>query len=283
MKDVIELPHEHVLAQGFYLEAGRAGLKPNCVFTKKNRIVFETNSWGLRGPEWDPNKKLVVIWGDSVIFGSIYGYSHWVEKLNDKFEDYQFMNGGIEGDGLENIIARATRLNKKTEVNLNILFPGWHPSGLKGSENGQVEEWLDQALTGSLRINSALVTLPTVLSSEIVNIDFRPYLFLDSDPGDDAFFNAWSNIDPSPESMKEVYRRLIERNQIIRKVAQRHGVNLFDWFEAIRPSSFGEARRIFFDVPHPRPSASQMIADLWVDWLQTVLNDGSIQRSVKAG
>src|SRR3712207_4517420 len=106
MREVFELraDQDHRTRQGFYILPGRESLRPNATFVRGNQILFETNSYGLRGPEPDAERKLVVIWGDSVIFGLM---NDWVTRLSSVLVSHQVLNGGMEGDVTRNIIKRA--------------------------------------------------------------------------------------------------------------------------------------------------------------------------------
>jgi hypothetical protein len=99
--------------------------RPNLVFIDgEGTVVFETNEIGLKGEPVDERRKLVVVWGDSIVFGAWRG---WASLLDTYAPGYQFLNGGIEGDPYDNILRRARRLNRERPVVLNVVMPGWHP------------------------------------------------------------------------------------------------------------------------------------------------------------
>src|SRR3954451_8864304 len=112
--------------KALYYDRENATLRPNLVFVDRDgSIVFETNEVGLKGEPLDPNRKLAVVWGDSVVFGSGRGWA----SLIDRFAPgYQFLNGGLDGDPYGNILRRARGFNARHPVALNLLMLGWHPS-----------------------------------------------------------------------------------------------------------------------------------------------------------
>src|SRR5262245_40725526 len=119
MKEVIEFSNSdpQTTMQSFYIYDRRIGLKPNLIVVKNGQKWFETNSWGLKGAEPVPGKKVVVIWGDSVVFGM--GSPTWVDLMNEQFDEHHFMNGGIEGSTVDQIVDRAIRVNGEHAIALN--------------------------------------------------------------------------------------------------------------------------------------------------------------------
>lgn len=265
MKEVIEFSANEPLTtmQSFYIKDRRIGLTPNLVVVKAGRKWFETNSWGLKGPEPEPGKKLVAIWGDSVVFG--IGSPTWVDLINEHFEHYQFLNGAIEGSTVDHIIERAIRVNQEHAIDVNVLFPGWHPSSPVGSVNTTIEKVLTEGLEKIP--NCILSTVPTALNEHILDADLAPFHAI-ADPL--VKFNGWAG-NLSPATMRSLYERLLERNAIIRRVAQEREIPLFDWFAAMRTTSLEDFHKDFFDPAHPRPQSYAKIAQIWAEGLRPYL------------
>jgi len=270
MREVIEFSQNEPLStmQSFYIKDRRVGLVPNLVVVKAGRKWFETNSWGLKGAEPEPGKKLVVIWGDSVVFG--IGSPTWVDMIGEHFAQYQFLNGGIEGTTADDIVERAIRVNQEHPIDVNVLFPGWHPSSPVGSVNTTIEKVLRE---GVEKIpNCILSTVPTALNEQILDTDLTPYENADGPASADnpAKFWGWGR-DLSPSTMKSVYERLLERNTIIRRVAQEKEIPLLDWFAAMRTTSLEDFNKDFYDPAHPRPKSYAKIAQIWAEGLRPYL------------
>jgi len=249
--------------QSFYIKDRRIGLTPNLVIVRAGRKWFETNSWGLKGAEPEPGKKLVAIWGDSVVFG--IGSPTWVDMIGQHFAQYQFLNGGIEGAPVDDIVERAIRVNQEHPIDVNVLFPGWHPSSPVGSVNTTIEKVLRE---GVEKIpNCILSTVPTALNEQILDTDLTPYHTI-ADPLV-KFHGFAGNL--SPSTMRSVYGRLLERNTIIRRVAQEREIPLFDWFAAMRTTSLEDFHKDFYDILHPRPKSYAKIAQIWAEGLRPYL------------
>jgi len=114
--------------------------------------------------------------------------------------------------------------------------------------------------------NCILSTLPTALNEYILDVDLTPYATVD---GVVRFWGWSKNLQPS--TMKSAYERLLERNAMIRRVAEERGVPLFDWFAAMRTTSLEDFSADFFDVPHPRPQSYAKIAQIWAEGLRPYL------------
>jgi hypothetical protein len=132
LKSIIEFSGTEPLStiQSFYIADKRIGLKPNLLVLMRGQKWFETNSWGMKGPEPPIDRKLVGIWGDSVVFG--VGSPTWVDLLNQDSGDYYFLNAGIEGCSARDIVRRAINAGERRALHANIIFPGWHPTTPKG-------------------------------------------------------------------------------------------------------------------------------------------------------
>lgn len=271
VREVIELPVHggHAAWQAFYMKPRRAGLIPSRRFMVPNtsaipaaegvaRIYFETNSLGLKGREPETNFRQAVVWGDSVIFGIGAG---WISELDSMMHGWQFHNGGIEGDPVINILDRAAGLQERLRPDLNVLFPGWHPSAGSVPVNDGFEAALEE---GIRRLRSVvLVTLPTSLNSQVVSQNISPFL------GDTAYgpFALWGALAPTVTNATELYHRITERNAMIRSVAKRLGIPIFDWFAAMPSEARPDFREEFMDAGHPRPSAYPRIIEMWAKGL----------------
>jgi hypothetical protein len=98
-------------------------LRPNLAFIRADgSTFFEINEVGLKGGSIDPSRKLVVVWGDSVVFGIGPGWPCLLDRLAP---GYQFLNGGIEGDSYRSVLARMAEFNRQQPVALNILLLLW--------------------------------------------------------------------------------------------------------------------------------------------------------------
>src|SRR5262249_30539208 len=93
----------------------------------------------------------------------------WPCLLNGLAPNYQFLNGGIEGDPYSNILRRASEVNRDRAVALNLLMLGWHP--LPDNRN------VHSALTAFIEetSNTVLLTMPTALNRRLTDQDLSSY------------------------------------------------------------------------------------------------------------
>src|SRR5438874_4167351 len=131
-------------------DAATQSLRPNLVLVdRQGSVVFEINELGLKGAARDPARKLVVVWGDSVVFGVRWGWPCLLDGFDPR---YQFLNGGIEADPYDNILRRVAAFNRAHDVTLNILLLGWHPL----APPAELAKPPDRAATGLGRIAATL-------------------------------------------------------------------------------------------------------------------------------
>jgi hypothetical protein len=259
-------------------------LRPNLVLVdRRGAVVFEINELRLKGAPRDPSRKLVVVWGDSVVFG--IGWS-WPCLLDEFAPQHQFLNGGIEGDPYDNILRRAAAFNRDHAVALNILLPGWHPVpsvptaprdggettlrrlrqrfrlarptspeiDVPSAHDAQYPQ-LRTALVEFLRTtpNTVLVTMPTALNPNIVDCDLSPYFAAGGDR--DTVFSFAGSLPYSVQRQRFAFAHINERNRIVREVAAATGRRLVDLAATFETSDLGDFRTDFHDVLHLRPRA----------------------------
>lgn len=257
--------------------------RSNLVFVHGDgQVVFETNEIGLKGDPVDASRKLVVVWGDSVVFGAWRG---WACLLDDYAPGYQFLNGGIEGDLYDNILRRACLLNRERPVALNVLLPGWHPFdpgplapppppargwwGRKPAAPSPPQQFRAD-LTAFLREvpNTVLLTMPTALNPAIADHDLSGYFT----PGDDATaFSFCGNIPYSVPLQRRHLDFILERNTIVREVAAAAGVPVIDLWAEFKTTGFNDFRRDFVDIIHMRMRAYPRLAETVFRGLKDVL------------
>jgi hypothetical protein len=235
--------------QAIYLDREANRLRPNLSFVHEDpRWGFEINEIGFKGDALDAERKLAVVWGDSVVFGAGPG---WPCLLDRFLDGYQFLNGGIEGDHYQNILTRAINLNSERPIALNVILLGWH----NVESNAGIADDLQAAL---LQIpNAALVTMPTALNRTLGDISDK--FVSTADWLTDGFYFQESE-EYSIAWQQRRLNHIMERNQIVREVAKIAGVPMIDLFAALDTEDASDFRENFFDIYHPRSNAYLKIA-----------------------
>jgi lysophospholipase L1-like esterase len=262
LRTIHSVPTDYGAFQRLYIntQAKPRWLRPDLLFLDSDgSINFETNEIGLKAGPIDPNREQAVVWGDSVAFGLRSG---WPALLDEYFPAYQFLNGGIEGDGWNVILERALKLNREMNISLNLLMLGWH----------HINEGLAEELTSALQHlpNPVMITMPTSLNRRNFEYDISAYLR----PGlygpldfDSAFWFGGGR-DYSIDVQIEYYRKIMERNAISCTVAADLHVPVIDLASALDTEALPDFRQDFYDIMHPRPSAYSKIARIVADELR---------------
>lgn len=273
--------------KALYYDREQAALRPNLVFVDPTgATVFETNEAGLKGDPLDSRRKLVVVWGDSVVFGSGRGWACLLDRLAP---GYQFLNGGLDGDPYRNILRRATKFNRRYPVAFNLLMLGWHHF-VPSRPAATPRRWLARSkkpapqirrprsgnenlcaeLTGFLKEtpNTVVLTTPMALNRRIVERDLSAYLA----PGpDDTGFRFIGAFSYSIDAQLQGFEHILERNAITREVCARLGVRLIDLFAAFDTESTADFREHFYDVLHFRPRSYPLVAEVVYQQIRDLL------------
>jgi hypothetical protein len=286
-KTVHLIPKDNAIKRLCFDEATMS-LRPNLVLVdRRGSVVFEINELGLKGAARDASRPLVVVWGDSVVFGVRWG---WPCLIDEFAPGYQFLNGGIEADPYDNILRRAAAFNQAHAVALNIVMPGWHPVNLTSPLAGRggpgtLLQWVrkalpalrqpspaipppeprttapettNQGLRASLLAflektpNTVLVTMPTALNRNIAGEDLSPYF---TRGNRETVFYFIGDIPYSLDVQRHLFEHITERNAIMREVAQATGVRLLDLHAGFDTEEAADFRKDFFDVLHLRPGS----------------------------
>jgi lysophospholipase L1-like esterase len=261
-------------------------LRPNLVLVdRQGAVVFEINELGLKGAARDPERKLAVVWGDSVVFGVRWSWPCLIDELAP---GWQFLNGGIEGDPYRNILRRAADFNRAHELALNVLMLGWQPwhlpaslaepnSGATGplrrfgglfrirrssraaaSETENQAESINQQVRADLleflegTPNTVLATMPTALNPTIVDQDLSSH-FRRGDR--DTVFSFAGDLPYSVEAQHRMFAHIAERNAIVRTAARDTGVRVIDLAAEFDTEGRANFREDFHDMLHLRPRA----------------------------
>jgi lysophospholipase L1-like esterase len=254
-----------------YLNRQSLGFRPNLVFVEETgKIVFEINEVGLKGEARDATRQLVVVWGDSVVFGIGKG---WPGLLDELAPGYQFLNGGIEGDHYLNILRRATAFNRQHDVALNLLMLGWHPF------QRIRRRWTRRPANRTLRAdliaflaetpNTVVLTMPTALNSKIIKQDLSNSFITEHDPI--RYFTFYGAARYSVSIQQETFDYIVERNAIAREVCALRNVRIIDLFQVLNTERVADFRQHFMDVVHPRIQAYPAIARSVYDGIADLL------------
>ena len=277
-------------------------LRPNLVFVQPDgSIAFEINEVGLKGGPLDPDRKLAVVWGDSVVFSLGRG---WPCLLDGFAPAYQFLNGGIEGDPYTNILRRAFDFNQCHQVQLNLLMLGWHtfvPNAPQRAGSARLG-WLSRAKTPHTHVdrphpsnqkleadltrflkavpNTVVLTIPTALNHRIAGLDLSSYLvagdeqtgfrFLGTRPHHIEKATAQSAAAGS-SVQRQGFEYILERNAIARRVCTRLGVRQIDLFASFDTEELVDFREHFLDLIHFRPSSYPLVAQTVYDRIEDLL------------
>ena len=275
--------------KALYYDPERAALRPNLAFVERDGSGgFEINEVGLKGDPVDPQRKLAVIWGDSVVFSAGRG---WPRLIDGHAPGWQFLNGGIDGDPYTNVLRRAGEFNRRHSVALNLLMLGWHPfvpilsapstrrhrwsplgrrrqSEEPGLRPGNENIGADLTRFLEAHCNTVVLTMPTALNPQIIDRDLSSFLV----PGDgETGFRFLGNEPYRIEGQRQGFEHILERNAIAREVCARLRIRVIDVFAIFNTENLPDFREHFFDLIHFRERSHPMVAQAVYDGIKDLL------------
>ena len=270
--------------KALYFDEKTNAVRPNLVFVDRNGAIFcETNEVGLKGDPVDPSRKLAVVWGDSVVFSVGRGWPCLIDRLAP---DWQFLNGGVEGDHYKNILRRAIEFNSRYPVALNVLMLGWHPFVPLPRRRRRAGQRL-AGLVRPLRLrpgnrsiradlsrffetvpNTVVLTMPTALNPRIIDRDLSS-LFVDSD--ERTVFRFMGDVRYQMAGQRQGFEHIVERNAVAHEVCRKQGIRSIDLFAAFDTENLADFREHFIDMIHLRPSSYPLVARVVYDGIKDLL------------
>jgi hypothetical protein len=237
-------------------------LVPRTTIWSGDHLLIEVNSLGCRGPEPEPGKPVVAFFGDSTTLGvmgtagGIVGES-WTEHVD--VPGYAVLNAGVEGLQMDAAADRYASLHDRVPLACAVFYTGWHNL----IYNPRSPEYWEECLRRYLAPDhtTVLCTLPTALLPEMRErgidalVDERPEVSISDD-----YFHFWRGWD-ADEWLPELLDAIERFNAHVAAFCSRTGTPLLDLGALMRPPSYEQAPRDFFDVCHFRPRAYPRVAD----------------------
>jgi hypothetical protein len=184
------------------------------VLNENESLFLQTNSYGLIGPEIDGAKKLVGIWGDSVVQGWGEG---WIGGLSDYFPNFQILNGGLQSVMISAVAMRAIEMNRRLPIQYNVIFPGLNTIRLPQWRQSFLSSWLHR-LCNTLP-NVILCTQPTSLNEDVIADDFAAHIAAAGTLGYRAGYILWKDVEPTSANIAKWFHFVLEQNEVVRRVA----------------------------------------------------------------
>jgi len=217
-------------------------------------LMIEVNSLGCRGPEIEAGTPVVAFFGDSTTLG-VMGTANgldgdsWTEHI--ELTGYAVLNAGVEGLELGGVRRRYESLRRRVPLACAVFYTGWHNL----IYNRRTPEYWEECLQSYLSDQQATVlcTLPTPLLPEMRE---RGIEALENDRPDaditGDYFHFWGDWDRERWLVEliDVHERY---NAHLADFCARTGAYLIDLHAFMRPPSYEQATRDFFDVCHFRP------------------------------
>jgi hypothetical protein len=247
-------------------------LLPRTTIWSGDDLMIHVNSLGCRGPELEPGEPVVACFGDSTTLGVMGTASglrgdSWAEHVD--LPGYAVLNAGVEGLELGHVARRYESLRDRVPLACAVFYTGWHNL----IYNRRTPEYWEECLQRFLSKNhpSVLLTLPTPLLPEMRVRGIDPLVNETPEANIDGdYFHFWRGQDPERWLVE-----LIDAHEVfnahVADFCARTATPLIDLYSFMRPETYDEAPKDFFDVCHFRPRAYPKVAAFLSSELRQIL------------
>jgi hypothetical protein len=249
-------------------------LLPRTTIWSGDHLMIEVNSLGCRGSELEEGKPVVAFFGDSTtlgVMGTDAGLDGDSWPAHVELPGYVVLNAGVEGLELRGVRRRYESLRPRVPLACAVFYAGWHNLIYHRRTPEYWEECLQSYLSDDHP--TAVCTLPTPLLPEMRARGIAPLVNDRPAVGiTDDYFNFWGDWDADRWLVKliDVHESY---NAHLADFCARTGAHLIDLHAFMRPASYEDATRDFFDVCHFRPRVYPRVAGFMTAELRKILPD----------
>lgn len=260
------VPGDHVFSsyeevQSLYRDVETGWLIPNTIVDQDGTLVMRVNALGCKGDDIDPGLPVVAFFGASETMGVTGGKGgvpadSYVAHVD--LPGYAVLNAAIEGANLAGIVGQYERLVGRVPLVCAVVYGGWHNLIYNETDEDYWAAQLARFLDGDHL--TVYCTIGSSLTEDFLTRGFEP--LRNEAPGADLnsdYFNFWGALDPA-ETIPRLLPQLERYNTFVRRFAAEHGAHILDFSSFLRPSTYEDAPRDFFDVCHLRPRAYAKVA-----------------------
>jgi hypothetical protein len=249
-------------------------LLPRTTIWSGGDVMIEVNSLGCRGAELDLEKPVIGFFGDSTtlgVMGTADGLTGetWTERID--VPGYDPLNAGVEGLEMGGVGRRYHALRDRVPLACAVFYTGWHNLIYNRRTPDYWEECLQSYLSAAHR--TVVCTLPTPLLPEMRKLGIDT---LENDRPDasitDDYFHFWGDWEPK-RWLVELIDAHERFNAHVVDFSRRTSTPLIDLHSFMRPVSYEESTRDFFDVCHIRPRVYGRLAAFVSSELKMLLPD----------
>jgi GDSL-like Lipase/Acylhydrolase family len=254
----------YVEYQALYMDHATGRLIPNTEVLRGGKLEIQVNALGCKGPDLPPGMPVIAFFGDSATMG--VELDSWPFHVH--IPGYAILNAAIEGLSLAPMVRRFDELADLAPIACAVVCAGWHNLLYNDASDEFWRSHLERFLGDHV---TAYWTVPTCLTDEFRTRDYSR--LMNSDPGatiDDDYFNFWMDMDAA-STIGPLLDAIDRYNDFVKQFAEEHDAVVIDLHDFLRPPSYADAPRDFFDVCHLRPRAYEKVGEFVEARLREVL------------
>jgi hypothetical protein len=223
---------------------------------------YRSNAYGCQGPEIEPGRPVVAVFGDSAIHG-VAGDS-FVHRM--RMPGCEILNAGVEGMVMKAVIDRVFelrgQLGPRSPLVCAAVHPSWHNLLYNERDEGFWTAQLDRLIPLEDEMGLAHFRLVCDICEDSIDKGYDEVQARVKD------YFLWGAMDFSTQAGRRAGYDAMERfNDFLATYCERRGRILIDLGPAIRPRTIEDLGAKFIDFIHPAPAAYDAMAAAVVDTL----------------
>jgi len=249
--------------QALYMDKEKGCLIPNTELWLGKRKTLKINALGCKGGDIPPSIPTIGFFGDSTTFGVSFADDSWPQRV--KIEGVQSLNCAVEGYDMQRCLDRYLQIRERVDLAAIVVYVGWHNIIYNHTGEDYWQSVLDRFDGKHVRAFCSIATclieecrlkgVESLLRSDVPRKDYANYFEYNARSLKKKYFNYWCNLDPTLEHIGLVLDNVARYNRFLKEYCRKTGSIFIDLGAFLRPHSYKEVPRDFFDVCHLRPGA----------------------------
>lgn len=212
---------------------------------------YRSNAYGCQGPEIEPGKPVLAVFGDSVIHGAAGdSFVHHID-----LPPCQPLNAGVEGMVMSAIVDRVFELRDQAPLAFAAVHAGWHNILYNDRDEAYWASQLDRLTVLGDDLPLAHFKLICDINEDSIRLGYDEVMARVHN------YVLWGAMDFTTEAGRRVGQDAIDRfNAFIEGYCRDRGRLLIDLTPALKPATHADLGEKFIDFIHPSPVAYDAMA-----------------------
>jgi hypothetical protein len=277
--------------QSAYLNAETGELIPDTEIWIGGEKVMKVNSLGCKGDDIDRSMPTVAFFGDSATFGVSFSTDSWPAHV--RIKGVQVLNCAVEGYDMARCVKRYEQIIRQIDPVAVVVYAGWHNIIYNFNTEDYWKVMLDRFSGRSVRAFCSIATcltdecrekgIDSLLCSDVPRADYANYFEYNAVSLKKHYFNYWCNLEPAKDHIGFFLDNIARYNGFLKEYCARTGSIYIDLENFLKPKSYRDIPKDFFDVCHLRPNAYKKTGAYAAKALAAPVREALVSRGGNSG